>query len=86
MLMKFIHMTAITMAVSGLKEILAKTFGSVDKMLYGKIYPKHLRHQNEVEVEDCSRMWYRSQKLVGSFASSRCLKPSKLQQDYCHVD
>ena len=43
MLMNFIHATAIIMFGSGMKEVLAGTFGSVDKMLNGKKYPQHFR-------------------------------------------
>jgi hypothetical protein len=47
MLMNFIHATAIVMASSGMKEVLAGTFGSVDKMLNGKKNPpKCSRPQN----------------------------------------
>ena len=43
MLMNFIHTIAIIMAGSGMKEILAVTFGSIDKMLSGKKYPQNFR-------------------------------------------
>jgi len=43
MLMNFIHATAIIIAGSGMKEVLAGTFGSVDKMLNGKKYPQNFR-------------------------------------------
>ena len=36
MLMNFIHAIAIIMAGSGMKEVLAGTLGSIDKMLSGK--------------------------------------------------
>ncbi len=41
MLMNFIHSIAVIMAGSGMKDILASTFGSVDKMLSGKKYPQN---------------------------------------------
>ena len=41
MLMNFIHAIAVVMGGSGLKEVLADTFGSVDKMLSGKKYPQN---------------------------------------------
>ena len=40
MLNNFIHATAAIMAGSGMKEVLASPFGSVDKMLSGKKYPQ----------------------------------------------
>ena len=43
MVMNFIHATAVIMAGSGMNEILAGTFGSVEKMLSGKKYPKNVR-------------------------------------------
>jgi len=43
MLMNFIHATAVIMSGSGMKEILAGTFGSVEKMLSGKKYPQNFR-------------------------------------------
>ena len=43
MLMNFIHAIAIIMAGSGMREILAGTFGSIDKMLSGKKYPQNFR-------------------------------------------
>lgn len=43
MLMNFIHATAVIMAGSGMKEVLANTFGSVDKMLTGTKYPQNFR-------------------------------------------
>ena len=43
MLMNFIHAIAVLMAGSRLKEVLASTFGSVDKMLSGKKYPENFR-------------------------------------------
>ena len=43
MLMNFIHATAIIMADSGMKEVLARTFGSVDKMLNEKKYHQNFR-------------------------------------------
>ena len=42
MLMNFIHTTAIITAGSSIKEILARTFWSVDKMLNWKKYPQNL--------------------------------------------
>ena len=42
MLMHFIYAIAIFMAGSGMKEILAGTFGSIDKMLSGKKIPAKL--------------------------------------------
>ena len=43
MLMNFIHAISIIMSGSGLKEILASSFESVDKMLSGKKYPQNFR-------------------------------------------
>ena len=43
MLMNFIHAIAIIMAGSSMKDILAGTFGSIDKMMSGKKYPQHSR-------------------------------------------
>ena len=43
MLMNFIHATSVIMAGSGMKEVLASTFGSIDKMLSGKKYPQNFR-------------------------------------------
>ena len=43
MLMNFIHAISIIMSGSGLKEILASSFKSVDKMLSGKKYPQNFR-------------------------------------------
>ena len=43
MQLNFIHAIAIIMAGSGIKEILAGTFGSNDKMLSGKKYPQNFR-------------------------------------------
>ena len=43
MLMNFIHAAAIIKAGSGVKEVLARTFGSIDKMLDGMKYPQHFR-------------------------------------------
>ena len=43
MLMNFIHAMAVIMAGSGMKEVLASTFGTVDKMLNGKKYPQNFR-------------------------------------------
>ena len=43
MLMNFIHAIAIIMAGSGMKDILAGTFGSIDKILSGKKYPQNFR-------------------------------------------
>ena len=40
MLMNFIHATAVIMAGGGMNEMLAGTFGSVEKMLSGK-YPQN---------------------------------------------
>ena len=40
MLMNFIHAAGIIKAGSGVKEVLAGTFGSIDKMLDGMKYPK----------------------------------------------
>ena len=37
MLRNFIHATAVIMAGSGMKEVLASSFGSVDKMLWKEI-------------------------------------------------
>ena len=42
-LMDFVGCIGTLMADSGLKEILATTFGSVDKMLQGKKYPQNVR-------------------------------------------
>jgi hypothetical protein len=41
--MNFIHATAIIKAGSGMKEDLAGTFGSIDKMLNGMKYLQHFR-------------------------------------------
>ena len=47
MVMNVIHATAVIMAGSEMNEILAGTFGSVEKMLSGKKYPQKLpSHQN----------------------------------------
>ena len=43
MLMNFIHAAAVSMADSEMNEILAGTFGSVEKMLSGKKYPQNFR-------------------------------------------
>ena len=43
MLMNFIHAIAIILAGSGMNEILAGTFGCIDKMLSGKKYPHNFR-------------------------------------------
>ena len=43
MLMNFGHAVSLIMGGSGLKEILAGTFGSVDKILSGKKYPQNFR-------------------------------------------
>ena len=43
MLMNFIHATAIIKTGSGMKEVIAGTFGSIDKMLNGMKYPQHFR-------------------------------------------
>ena len=43
MLMNFIHATAVIIAGSGMNEILAWTFGSVEKMLSGKKYPQNVQ-------------------------------------------
>ena len=43
MLMNFIHAKAVIMAGSRKNEILARTFGSVGKMLSGKKYPQNFR-------------------------------------------
>ena len=51
MLMNFIHATAIIMADSGMKEVLARTFGSVDKILKGKKYPQNFRALRMLVVE-----------------------------------
>ena len=45
MLMNFIHAISTIMSGSGLKEILASSFGSVDKMLSGKKYPQNFREE-----------------------------------------
>ena len=42
-LMDFVGCVGTLMAVSGLKEIMSTTFGSVDKMLQGKTYPQNIR-------------------------------------------
>ena len=42
-LMDFVSCIGTLMAVSGLKNILCGTFGSVDKMLEGKKYPQNIR-------------------------------------------
>ena len=46
MLMNFIHATAVIMAGSGMNEILAGTFGSVEKMLRQEVPTKLQIHQN----------------------------------------
>ena len=51
MLMNFIHAVAVIMGGSGLKEVLAGTFGSVDKMLSGKKYPQNFRALRMVAEE-----------------------------------
>ena len=43
MLMNFMHAAAIIKAGSGVKDFLAGTFGSIDKMLDGIKYPQHFR-------------------------------------------
>ena len=43
MLVNSIHAIAIITAGSGMKEILADTFGSIDNMLSGKKYPQNFR-------------------------------------------
>ncbi len=43
MLMNFIHAVSVIMGGSGLKEVLAETFGSIDKMLSGKKYPQNIQ-------------------------------------------
>ena len=43
MLMNFIHAAAIVKAGSGVKEVLAGIFGSIDKMLDGMKYPQTFR-------------------------------------------
>ena len=40
MLRNFIHATTVIMAGSGMKEVLASSFGRVDKMLSGNKYPQ----------------------------------------------
>ncbi len=54
MLMNFIHAIAIIMAGSGMKEILAGTFGSIDKMLSGKKCPQNF-HALRILVEEVLR-------------------------------
>ncbi len=54
MLMNFIHTIAIIMAGSGMKEILAVTFGSIDKMLSGKKYPQNFRALGDVSGRGAS--------------------------------
>ena len=44
-LMHFIHTAAIIKAGSGVKVVLAGTFGSINKMLDGMKYPQHFRAQ-----------------------------------------
>ena len=51
MLMNFIHAMAIFMEGSGLRDILAGTFGSVDKILNGKKYPQNFRALRLLVVE-----------------------------------
>jgi len=72
-LMNFIHATAIIMAGSGMKEVLTGTFGSVDKMLSRKKYPQNF-HALRRLWRSCFVMWYRTQKLCCSLASSKCLR------------
>ena len=72
MLMNFIHAISTIMAGSGLKEILASSFGSVDKMLSGKKYPQNFRALRMV-VEELLRSLVQEEQFTSFTSMIQCL-------------
>ena len=73
MLRNFMHATAVIMAGSGMKEVLASSVGSVDKMLSGKKYPQ-MFYALRMLVEELLHRVLQIQVLDAHYSGSRTTK------------